>query len=512
MKKRRASSASEIEELRELCKKDLFTFAQVIQPLRVYGQVHKDMCEFLTKPDAKDDQLCLIPRAHMKSHIIAVWCAWKIYNNPETTILYVSATASLAESQLYAIKTMIDSPEFKLLSPEMIKEDEGKRQKWSSTQIMVDHPIRIAEGVRDPTIEAVGLSSNMTGKHADIMVYDDVVVPDNAYTEDGRTKVAAALSQCESIKNPGGISKAVGTRYHAKDQYSIWLSQMVEVFDDDDNVIGEEPVWEVMERVVEENGIFTWPRERRADGKAFGFDLRTLAKIKTKYTDRTQFYAQYYNDPNDPENQRIDYESFQYYDKSFLRNERGDWYFKDKRLNVYAAVDFAFTIGKTSDYTAIVVIGISSDGDIYVLDIDRFQTDRISVYFKHIARMHSQWGFRKLRAEVVSAQAIIIRDLKDYIKREGMSIAIDEYNPRTNKEERIAATLEPRYDNKQIWHFKGGYTPVLEEEVVQPRPTNDDVKDALASAIDIAVKPMAKKDKVDMNMMIRFNSRFGGVG
>ena len=81
-----------------------------------------------------------------------------------------------------------------------------------------------------------------------------------------------------------------------------------------------------------------------------------------------------------------------------------------------------------------------------------------------------------------------------------------------SKEERIAAVLEPRYDNNAIWHFKGGYTPMLEEELILARPPHDDLKDALACAIEIAIPPRARKEKRTKQNNVIFHSRFGGCG
>ena len=81
-----------------------------------------------------------------------------------------------------------------------------------------------------------------------------------------------------------------------------------------------------------------------------------------------------------------------------IREDNGYLYYKDNRLNVFAAVDFAFSLGKRADYTAIVVVGIDADNNIYVLDIDRFRTDRISEYFDHILHLSNKWSFRKLQS------------------------------------------------------------------------------------------------------------------
>ena len=498
--------------IREQAEEDLFYFACLVNPMRLYGEVHKDVFRFLMKT-THPNQLLLLPRAHMKSHCIAVWVAWWITKHPETTILYISATSELAESQLKAIKDILTSTVYRRYWPEMIHPEEGRRERWSATKIAVDHPKRKLEGVRDATVAAAGLTTNTTGWHSDIIVPDDVVVPDNAYTEDGRRRVASAMSQMASILNTGGMIKACGTRYHPADQYDIWLKQKTPVFNEEHEIIDEVPLWEVFERVVEVENEFLWPRSVRADGKAFGFDRKELARISSMYTDRTQFYAQYYNDPNDPESNRLNPSKFQYYDRKHIKREDGRWYYKEKPLNVYAAIDFAFSIKKTADYTAIVVIGIDGEGYIYVLDIDRFKTDRIFTYFEKIKVLHARWWFRKLRAEVSVAQGMICNDLKDMIRKEGLSLAIDEHRPTRNegaKEERIASVLEPRYDNMTIYHYQGGYTPSLEEELLLARPPHDDIKDTLACAVEIAIPPRRIRERETFSN-IQFSSRFGGV-
>ena len=506
----------EAKAIRQLALEDVYFFASLINPNRMYGDIHKDVYKWL-QSDEQGNQLLLLPRAHMKSHCIAVWCAWYITRNPETTILYISATAELAEKQLYDIKNILTSDTYTKFFPDMVHPEEGKREKWAVSKIAVDHPRRKQEQVRDWTVATAGLTTNTTGWHADVILADDVVVPDNAYTDEGRKRVAAAMSQMTSIRNAGGFTKACGTRYHPADIYFTWKNQKAFQYDEDTGeIIGEQLIWDIKEHVVEDDGIFLWPRVVRPDGKAFGFNHNILARIKGEYEDTTQFYAQYYNNPNDPGSARLSRDKFQYYEQKFIKRNGGDWYFKDKRLNVYASIDFAFSLNKNADYTAIVVIGIDCDGYIYVLDIDRFKTDKTLEYFRHVAALHSKWEFKKMRAEVTVAQQIIVNDLKDYVRKEGLRLSIDEYRPSKSegsKEERIAAALEHRYDNLSVWHFKGGYTPILEEELILARPPHDDIKDALASAVEIAVRPKQSRHRASLGLQggLPINSRFGGV-
>lgn len=508
----------QVEEIKALALADLRVFAKLVNPHRVYGQIHLDLFKWwMDKADSGVDNTgVLLPRDHQKSHCAAVKAAWLITKDPTKTILYVSATSALAEKQLKAIKDILTSDIYREFWPEMVNEVEGKREIWNTTEIAVDHPDRKKEGVRDSTVFAAGLTTNITGFHATDVFLDDVVVPNNAYTEEGRNKVRQQYSQLASIETTGASETIVGTRYHPADIYEDLMEMTEPIFDEDGDEIGARNVYEFKVEVVEKNGEFLWPKEARSDGKVFGFDHKELARKKAKYLDRTQFYAQYYQEPNDPESRRIDASKFQYYDKRFLSCSMGRWNFNGNPLNVFAGIDFAYSLSKKADYTAVVVIGVDPDNNIYILDIDRFKTDRISEYYDAIIRMHQQWGFRRLRAEVTAAQAIIVNDLKDMFRRNGDSISIDENRPTRNegsKAERIDAALMPRYDNGAIWHFKGGYTAVLEEEIMLARPAHDDVKDCFASVVEIAKAPRSQRfsSSSGESNVVDFNSRFGGV-
>lgn len=114
------------------------------------------------------------------------------------------------------------------------------------------------------------------------------------------------------------------------------------------------------------------------------------------------------------------------------------------------------------------------------------------------------------------AQKTIVESIKDYVKEDGMRLSVSEFRPSRyegSKEERIAAVLEHRYENYEVWHFEGGWTHVLEEELIQSRPAHDDIKDALASAVSISVPP-ARTSRSILSGFFNDNkprSRFGGV-
>lgn len=498
----------------------LEAFIRLVAPNCLLGDMHLELINWMTREEAKSHQLILLPRDHQKSRIIAYRAAWEITRDPSIKILLISSTSRLAEKQLKFIKDMLLSPVYRRYWPEMVNWDEGRREKWSQSEISVDHPKRQAEALRDPTVFTGGLTTSLTGLHCDIAILDDVVVYENAYTQEGRTLVESQYSLLSSIEGTDSKEWVVGTHYHAKDLYVSLKDMQEEEYNKEGDIIGKRPVYEVFERKVEDigdgTGTFLWPRQQRADGKWFGFNREILAQKRAKYLDRAQFRAQYYNDPNDTLDAPIDRSRFQYYDKKHLVKLDGNWYFKDKRLNVFASIDFAFSLSKQSDYTALVVIGIDSDNQYYILDIVRFKSDKISDYYQTILDMHAKWEFRKLRAECTAAQAVIVKDIRsNYLIPNGMALSIDEYHPTRHegsKEERISATLQPRYNNQQIWHYQGGECSNLEDELVQRRPSHDDIKDALTSAIAIAVPPSSRfRSFKTISSHVATHPKFGGV-
>lgn len=518
---------SKKQQLKEILEQDLFAFAQYVNPHYCYGDIHEEVFRWLQQ-DASEHQLLLMPRAHLKSHCIAVWCVWQITRDPTTTIVYLSAGEDLATVQVYAIKGMITSDKYRALWPEMLHREEGKRDKWAAWGFNVDHPRRKEMGIRDLTIIVKTVKANSTGLHCDSLVLDDVVVPGNAYTETGRKEVKASISQFASIKNPGAMTKAVGTRYHPVDIYNDFQNARVKIWNPDyygpgeGEFEGEEPLWIIKEYKVEDAGDMTgqylWPRTvSPMDRKAYGFNAVVLAQIQSQYFalgENAQFYAQYYNDPNDPGSEKISRDSFNFYKRENLMYLDGKWYYAGKKLNLFAAMDVAWTIKKSSDYTAIAVIGIDHEHNIYVLALDRFKTQDYSMYYDRVVALHQEFGFRKMRVETNAGGHLVANELKRHIRMNGGTLIVEGKNALANegkKEERHNTLLIPRVKNGNLYMARGGLTSVAMEEIVLERPSHDDLKDALTTAIEIAIPPVRPRESSGNNIVpIKYHSRFGG--
>lgn len=511
------------DDIRTRAENDLNVFALLVNPTRVYGDIHHDVFDWF-QADQKievdaagfrrvPNQLVLLPRAHQKSHLIAVWTAWWITKTPWTTVLYVSATEALALQQVYAIKQIMESPVYRKYWPDMLHPEEAKREKWSASEVKVDHPLRKEMGVRDATLLAKSIEANTTGLHCDVLVFDDIVVPSNAYTAEGRGNVAGAVSQFSSVLNPGGTTKAVGTRYHPNDVYGIWAETVVVDYNEDGEPVGEYAQWAVFERAVEQDGVFIWPRAQHPRTKQwYGFNHNVLAGIRATYYaqgERSQFHAQYYNNPNDTSEERVDMANVPRYDKGKLKYSNGTWYLGSAPLAVYCGADLAYTANKRSDFTAFAVLGVDPDNMVYILDLEQIKTDRYSDYYDLLFTLHERWGFRRADIETNGGANVVVRYLQDEVRRRGLPLTINGRQSRTEKNSRAEAMLVPAYGQNRIHHYRGGVMALYEEQVMLPRPSHDDLRDAVVIALENA-KPPLRLASQPQRKVVPLHSRFGG--
>ena len=444
-------------------------------------------------------------------------------------MVYLSAGEDLAKDQIYSIKNILTGDIYRYYWPEMINDREGDREHWSAYSINVDHPERKRRGIRDHTIIVKTVKSNAIGLHCDSAIFDDVVVPAFAYSESGRYEVSKALSQFSSILNPGGQIKAVGTRYHPKDAYNDMLQATYRVWDRDlEQFLPEEvSLWDVMEKKVEDNGDgtgnFLWPRTHNvADDNWYGFDTQTLEYIKADYQSRgeiAQFFAQYYNDPNDQTTNLLDRSAFRYLDAASLTTNGVSVTYEGNKLHVFAAMDTAWTDSKESgakraDYTAIAVIGVDQFNRYFVLDLDRFKTSDFNIYYESVMRLANKWGFRKITVESNSAGKIIAKEIERLSREAGGLISVDIKSNAgfgvKSKKLRQYAIVNPKYELGIVYHKKGGLTPELEEELILERPQHDDLVDALGMAMEKAKAPMKHRTYLDKDRKVITDTRFGG--
>ena len=141
-------------------------------------------------------------RGFGKSYLTATYAAWRLYRNPDTTILCVSAVQTRAREFILLTRKLIDSmDELQHLRPGEWDRDGADR---------FDVGCRTTPS-KNPSVAAYGIKSMITGTHVDVIINDDVEIPDNSRTVEARDMLMSRLREFENILNPGGDIIYLGT-------------------------------------------------------------------------------------------------------------------------------------------------------------------------------------------------------------------------------------------------------------------------------------------------------------
>ena len=127
-----------------------------------------------------------------KSWITGAFVLWTLFNDPERKIMIISASKERADNMsIFLQKLIIETPWLSHLRP---KSDEAR---WSRISFDVQCSPHQA-----PSVKSVGITGQLTGSRADLMVLDDIEVPGNSMTELMREKLLQLCTEAESILTP----------------------------------------------------------------------------------------------------------------------------------------------------------------------------------------------------------------------------------------------------------------------------------------------------------------------
>ena len=96
-----AEKDPEVQELCDYYLGDLFEFAKYINPHYVYGDIHEEMFREL-QYEGELNQLYLIPRAHLKSHVIATWAVWFITKHRDLSCQGICLASNNFEARIFS--------------------------------------------------------------------------------------------------------------------------------------------------------------------------------------------------------------------------------------------------------------------------------------------------------------------------------------------------------------------------------------------------------------------------
>ncbi len=132
-----------------------------------------------------------------KSWITGGFVLWTLFNNPEKKIMIISASKERADNMsIFLQKLIIETPWLTHLRP---KSDDSR---WSRISFDVNCSPHQA-----PSVKSVGITGQLTGSRADLMILDDIEVPGNSMTELMREKLLQLCTEAESILTPHDDSR-----------------------------------------------------------------------------------------------------------------------------------------------------------------------------------------------------------------------------------------------------------------------------------------------------------------
>lgn len=292
-------------------------------------------------------------REHFKSSIITFGGSiQRVLNDPEITICILSHSNVIAEPFLKQIKFQLENSEvLKTAFPDVLYVNPSKdAPQWSNWGITV----RRKGNPKECTIEATGLDSQPIGKHYQLRIYDDAVVPESVSTPEQIHKSIANYSMSQSLGVVGGEEWMCGTIYSYADLYD-WI----------------------MKRGALTPRIYPATHDGTRDGNPVLFPVEEWESRKVKNTD-ADLASQYLMNPLSGEQRMFDVADLQEYEV------------RPDTLAVYVLCDPARSKKKDSDNTAILVIGCDYAMNKYLLDGMNHKMD-LKERWDNFSMLYDKW-------------------------------------------------------------------------------------------------------------------------
>ena len=397
-----------------------------------------------------------------KSWITGAFVLWSLFNDPEKKIMIISASKERSDNMsIFLQKLIIETPWLVHLRP---KSDDSR---WSRISFDVNCSPHQA-----PSVKSVGITGQLTGSRADLMILDDIEVPGNSMTEMMREKLLQLCTEAESILTPKKDSRIMylGTpqttftiyrklaernyrpfvwpaRYPRKDklsQYEGLLSP--QIVEDIDAGVGE---WEPTDpdRFTGDDLV-----EREAAMGRSNFMLQfqldtTLSdaeKFPLKFSDLIVTSVNPTQAPDaivwcsDPRNCLKDLPTVglpgdYFYSPMQIQGEWGPY------AETICSIDPS---GRGTDETSATYIS-QRNGFLYVHEVRAYRDGYSDNTLLDILRGCKRYNVTKLLIETNFGDGIVAELFKKHLQQTKQAIDVEEVRANVRKEDRIIDALEP---------------------------------------------------------------------
>jgi len=346
----------------------------------------------------RDRRLDLWARFHYKSTIITfLGCVQEILCNPDITIGILSYSAKQAKPFLRQIMQEFDSNEKlkQLFSDILWDKPRLQAPKWAENEGIC---VKRQANPKEQTIEAHGLVDGQpTGRHFDLIIYDDVVVQESVTTPE---QIKKTTTQWELSLNLGSTHSPrfqyAGTRYSYGDTYGT-----------------------ILQRAAVKPRIHPATEDGTMEGVPVFLEQDRWEEIKKTTSTYTVACQQLLNPIAGS-------------DVAFKQEWWNEWEIRPYTLNVYIMCDPAHSRKKESNRTAIAVVGVDANYNKFLLDGVCHRLS-LSERWETLQSLRTKWkrapGVREVKIgyERYGAQSDI-EHFKEMMRIEGSSFPVYELN------------------------------------------------------------------------------------
>ena len=127
-----------------------------------------------------------------KSWITSAYVLWRLLLDPQINILVVSASKNRADDfSTFCLRLLHEMPILNHLYP-----------KDTQRQSKISFDVAPAGASHQPSVKSLGITSQLTGSRADLIIADDVETSGNTQTQLMRDKLSEAIKEFEAIIKP----------------------------------------------------------------------------------------------------------------------------------------------------------------------------------------------------------------------------------------------------------------------------------------------------------------------
>lgn len=162
--------------------------------------IQLDIADYL-QDNAKKRKIIQAFRGVGKSYVTSAFVLWLLLRDPDLAILVVSASKIRAdEFTTFTLRLIEEVPLLRRLKP---------RPEQRQSKVAFD--VGPAKAKHSPSVKSVGIMGQLAGSRGDVIVADDVEVPNNSETQQMREKLSERVKEFDAVLKPGGSVYYLGT-------------------------------------------------------------------------------------------------------------------------------------------------------------------------------------------------------------------------------------------------------------------------------------------------------------